>query len=211
MHTGQMPPTHDKHDKNADDRTLGDPWRRALRRQAMARRMALSAEECAQRSQAICAHLQQHFPQLASMLVGFCWPMKNEPDLRPLLETWFATGGASFAALLPVVVAADSPLSFRTWTPGTPLDTDRYGIPTPAVGEFILPQALLIPLLAFDDAGFRLGYGGGYFDRTLSALQPRPLAIGIGFELGRVDTIHPEPHDARLDAVVTEAGVRFME
>jgi len=202
---------HDVNDTNAEERTRSDPWRRALRRQALARRVALSAEECAQHSRAVCAHLQQHFPQLAALRVGFCWPMKNEPDLRPLLETWFATGSASYAPLLPVVVAADSPLSFRAWTPGMPLDVDRYGIPTPASGDFLVPQALLIPLVAFDDAGFRLGYGGGYFDRTLTALQPRPLAIGIGFELCRVDTIHPEPHDARLDAIVTEAGVRFFE
>ena len=87
------------------------------------------------------------------------------------------------------------------------MEEDRHGIPTPAIGDFVQPQALLIPLAAFDAAGFRLGYGGGYFDRTLAGLQPRPLAIGVGFELCRVASIHPEPHDERLDAVVTEAGV----
>ena len=69
------------------------------------------------------------------------------------------------------------------------------------------PQALLIPLVAFDAAGYRLGYGGGFFDRTLDALHPRPLSIGVGFELNRVETIRPEPHDRRLDAIVTEAGI----
>ena len=85
--------------------------------------------------------------------------------------------------------------------------TDRYGIPSPADGDFLQPQALLIPLLAFDASGFRLGYGGGYFDRTLANLRPRPLAIGIGFELCRVETVHPEAHDERLDAVITEEGI----
>ncbi len=87
------------------------------------------------------------------------------------------------------------------------MNEDRYGIPTPAAGDFLQPQALLIPLVAFDAAGYRLGYGGGFFDRTLASLHPRPLAIGVGFELNRVETIHPEAHDARLDAIVTEAGV----
>ena len=133
--------------------------------------------------------------------------MKNEPDLRPLLESWLDASAATFAALLPVVVESDAALAFRAWTPETPMVGDRYGIPTPAVGDFLLPQALLIPLVAFDAAGYRIGYGGGFFDRTLSALQPKPLSIGVGFELNRVATICPEPHDERLDAIITEAGV----
>lgn len=182
-------------------------WRKELRRDAIARRMALSKHECGHDAEAIRRHLHRHFPQLAALRVGFCWPMKNEPDLRPLFAHWHAEGHPSFAALLPVVVAANSPLSFRAWTPETPMSEDRYGIPTPAAGDFIQPQALLIPLVAFDSAGYRLGYGGGFFDRTLSSLHPRPLAIGVGFELNRVETIHPEAHDEPLDAIVTEAGV----
>jgi 5,10-methenyltetrahydrofolate synthetase len=181
--------------------------RRQLRRRAIACRMALDPGEHARRSRAIRAHLAAHFPQLAALRVGFFWPINQEPDLRPLLETWLDGGKLSFAALLPVVVDRDAALAFRAWRPGTAMTKDRYGIPTPAAGEFIPPQALLIPLAAFDAAGFRLGYGGGYYDRTLACLRPRPLAIGVGFELSRVDSIDPEPHDGRLDAVVTEAGV----
>ena len=181
--------------------------RKELRRHAIVRRMALNQQECACRSEVIRQYLHRHFPQLAALHVGFCWPMKNEPDLRPLLSRWLTERHPAFAALLPVVMAADRPLAFRAWTPETLMAKDRYGIPTPAAGEFLSPQALLIPLVAFDAAGFRLGYGGGFFDRTLSSLRPRPLSIGVGFELNRVDTIHPEPHDARLDAIVTEAGV----
>lgn len=182
-------------------------WRKALRKDALARRMALSQHECGHNSEAIRHHLHRHFPQLAALRVGFCWPLKNEPDLRPLLAHWQTEGNPSFAALLPVVVAANRPLAFRAWTPETSLNEDRYGIPTPAAGNFLQPQALLIPLVAFDAAGYRLGYGGGFFDRTLASQHPRPLAIGVGFELNRVETIHPEAHDARLDAIVTEAGV----
>jgi 5,10-methenyltetrahydrofolate synthetase len=180
--------------------------RRALRRDAIARRMALSQDDYVRLSQAVCQHLQTSFPQLAALRVGFCWPINKEPDLRPVLETWLAAGNAAFAALLPVVVEAGAALAFRSWRPGVTMTPDRYGIPTPATGDFLQPQALLIPLTAFDAAGFRLGYGGGYFDRTLAELRPRPLAIGVGFELCRVDSIHPEAHDERLDAIVTERG-----
>jgi 5-formyltetrahydrofolate cyclo-ligase len=181
--------------------------RRALRRQLIERRMALSVDACAELSARIGEHLREGFPQLARMRVGFCWPVKNEPDLRPLLGAWLAAGDPGFTALLPVVVEIDSPLAFRAWTPGTRLLLDRYGIPTPESGEFLVPQALLLPVNAFDAAGFRIGYGGGYFDRTLAALRPAPLAIGVGYELARVDSIGPQPHDIRLDAMVSEAGI----
>jgi 5,10-methenyltetrahydrofolate synthetase len=181
--------------------------RRALRRDALARRRALADGEHARRSRAVCRLLTANFPQLAALRVGFCWPVNNEPDVRAALETWQAAGDAAFAALLPVVVEAGVALAFRPWQPGMALSADRYGIPTPVTGDFQQPQALLIPLAAFDAAGFRLGYGGGYFDRTLARLHPRPLAIGVGFELSRVDSVFPEPHDERLDAVVTEERV----
>jgi 5,10-methenyltetrahydrofolate synthetase len=186
--------------------------RQILRRQLLERRLALSSDEWARHSKAICEHLQAFFPQLAGLRVGFCWPIQNEPDLRPLLETWMAAGNPRFSALLPVVVAENAPLAFRRWAPAMPLHADRYGIPTPAEGDFILPEALLLPVNGFDTAGYRLGYGGGYFDRTLAALHAqglRPLTIGLGFELARVDSISPEAHDQPLDAVVTEAGL-FM-
>jgi 5,10-methenyltetrahydrofolate synthetase len=184
--------------------------RGVLRRSALERRMALSAEDCARLSGELRVHLRTGFPQLAEMRVAFCWPVNNEPDLRPLLETWMAEGKSGFSALLPVVVEENAPLAFRVWTAETKLENDRYGIPTPAGGEFVVPEALLLPVNAFDAAGYRIGYGGGYFDRTLAALKAQgaqPLCIGVGFELARVDSIHPAAHDVPLDAMVTEAGV----
>ena len=181
--------------------------RRALRQKLVERRLALSSDDCLRLSAALCAQLQDGFPQLAGMRVGFCWPVKNEADLRPLMQAWIKSGQAGFAALLPVVVAAGAALAFRAWTPETRLEADRYGIPAPVEGEFLAPEALLIPVNAFDAAGYRLGYGGGFFDRTLAALLPSPLSIGVGFELSRVDSIFPQAHDIRLDAMVSEAGV----
>ena len=116
--------------------------RQKLRRDAIACRMALGGDDYARRSQAVCRHLQANFPQLAAMRVGFCWPVNNEPDLRPALEAWLAAGNAAFAALLPVVVDAGAALAFREWRPGMAMEEDRHGIPTPAIGDFVQPQAL---------------------------------------------------------------------
>lgn len=181
--------------------------RQALRRQGVERRMALPTATHAALSARVCELIQQHFPELSGMHVAFCWPYKNEPDLRPLMQDWLAAGNPGYAALLPVVIDAGRALAFRAWTPDCTMDTDRYGIPTPSSGEFLTPDALLIPVNVFDARGYRIGYGGGYFDRTLTSLQPAPLAIGVGFELARVDSIEPEEHDVPLAAIVTEAGV----
>lgn len=181
--------------------------RSALRQSAIERRLALSPEECTALSAKICELLQTHFTQISSQRVGFCWPVNNEPDLRPLLQTWIKHHANGFAALLPVVVAPGKPLAFREWTPASTMIPDRFGIPTPADGQFMTPEVLLIPVNVFDNAGYRIGYGGGFFDRTLVSIRPPPLAIGIGFELARIDSIHPEPHDVQLDAIVSEAGV----
>ena len=176
-------------------------WRRALRREMVARRAALGDGEHAALSVRIVAHALAALPR--PRVAAFCWPIKHEPDVRALLATWRATG---VHAALPVVVAENTPLRFREWTPESPLEADRYGIPTPAAGAWLEPDLILLPLNGFDGAGYRLGYGGGYFDRTLAALTPRPLAVGVGFELNRVDSIRPQAHDQRLDWIVTENG-----
>ena len=184
-----------------------DAERKRLRQQLLKHRRALSAEECTRLSAQVCERIRKNFPRLAGLRVGFCWPIKNEADLRPLMEAWRAAGEAGFSALLPVVVEAGVALDFRAWSPESRMVDDRYGIPAPADGEFLTPEALLIPVNGFDAAGYRIGYGGGFFDRTLAALQPRPFSIGVGFELSRVDSVYPQAHDIPLDAMVTEAGV----
>lgn len=207
MRTGPNPPAVAV---PAAEETADSGLRRTLRQAARARRLHMDADARRRFSLAICRHLTTRFPSLAEQRVAFCWPVRGEPDLRPAIAAWQAGGRAGFAALLPVVVAADAPLAFRAWAPETPTREDRYGIPTPTAGDFLLPQAVLVPLLAVDAAGYRLGYGGGYFDRTLAALRPRPLAIGIGFADDQVADTCPETHDERLDALVTEAGVTFF-
>ena len=184
--------------------TGGAGLRATLRKQMLARRLALDPSEHARLSARVVAHLLQLPAVRPGSCIGFCWPIRNEPDIRGAIEHWRAKHACQSA--LPVSVEASAPLRFRAWSPDTPLLADRHGIPTPSEGSWLTPDILLLPVNAFDAAGYRLGYGGGYFDRTLASMQPRPLAIGVGFELNRVDSIHPEPHDQKLDWMVTEAG-----
>lgn len=179
-------------------------FRAALRRQKLAARMALDEASHRELSRRIEAHLATLLEPLAPQVLAFCAPVRGEFDARPLVTRLLGRG---WRAAMPVVEDAAAPMSFRRWTPDCAMDTDRHGIPIPAQGQATHPTILLLPLLAFDARGFRLGYGGGYFDRTLAILVPSPLAIGVGFELGRVADIRPQAHDLRLDAVVTEAGI----
>lgn len=149
-------------------------------------------------------HLDQLIGQLAPRALAFCWPFRAEADCREWAGHWLSEDENRIAAL-PVVPQRAGPLIFRRWTPGAELALDRYGIPFPARGEEVRPDAALVPLNAFDAHGYRLGYGGGYFDRTLATM--RMVAIGIGFELGREQDVLPQPHDRAMDWLVTEAGV----
>lgn len=180
-------------------------FRAAIRREMIARRLALEPARHAEMSAAIRLHLDTAFPALTSGITAFCWPVQNEPDLLPLMEALVGRGGR---VVLPVVVRAGVPLAFREWWPGQPLAPDRYDIPTPTDGEFLTPQVLVLPVNVFDAACFRIGYGGGFFDRTLATLTPQPLAIGVGFDFQFIASTRPQTHDLPLNAVVTESGLR---
>jgi 5,10-methenyltetrahydrofolate synthetase len=181
--------------------------RRAMRSGAIDRRTAQADSTINEWSRALCERLQLGWSAPPGRVIGFCWPVRKEPDLRPQILDWIARGAT---AVLPVVVAPDAPLRFRPWIPdagGGAMVADRYGIPTPVAGPELVPDVLLLPLNAFDRAGYRIGYGGGFFDRTIADLAARgrrPLAIGVGFELGLVASTLPQPHDQRLDWIVTE-------
>lgn len=166
--------------------------------------MALDAAAHAALSARIAAHLAALLTPLAPQTLAFCAPVRGEFDARPLVSLLIERG---WRAAMPVVETIDAPMIFRLWTPSSAMDSDRYGIPIPATGQTVIPDIVLLPLVAFDPQGFRLGYGGGYFDRTLAELVPRPRAIGVGFDLARVADIRPQAHDIRLNTVVTEAGI----
>src|SRR5258706_2292114 len=179
-------------------------WRKLKRAELIAQREALDDERRRQMNAAITAHIEAGFALLAGMTVGFCWPFKNEFDARFAIRHFRELGAA---AALPVVVAKATPLQFRAWWPGAPMTTGVYDIPIPDGTPLVVPDAAIVPMNGFDTQGYRLGYGGGYFDRTLAATMPRPLAIGVSFELARLPTIRPQPHDVPMDFVVTEAGI----
>ena len=179
-------------------------WRKQLRETLLARRLELPAEQSRAYREAIDRHLEHGFPNLAQGVVAFCWPYKNEPDPR-FVARWLRQAGATTA--LPMVVAPRAPLVFREWHPGVALARGVYDIPYPCDSREVVPDTVLLPMIAFDDAGYRLGYGGGFFDRTLAALARQPLVIGIAYELSHVPTIHPQSWDLPVDFVATERGV----
>ncbi len=153
------------------------------------------------------ALIESGFPMLAGMTVGFCWPYKHEFDARFAIRRLRDKGAT---AALPAVIEKAGPLQFRKWWPGAPMKPGVYDIPVPDGTELLVPDAAIVPMNGFDGQGYRLGYGGGYFDRTLVAIAPRPLAIGVSFEFARLPTIHPQPHDIPMDFVVTEAGLHAV-
>jgi 5,10-methenyltetrahydrofolate synthetase len=179
-------------------------FRNDLRGRLVAAREALPAGLHAQLSRKMERHLGALLDALNPAVLAFCWPFRGEFDARPLVAQRLGRG---LRACLPVVAGNDAPLAFRAWTPQSDMVEDRYGIHIPARGESLRPDVILMPLNAFDEAGYRLGYGGGYFDRSLAALAPRPRAIGVGFELARVSSIRPQDHDLPMDCIVTEAGI----
>ncbi|MGI4978122.1 MAG: 5-formyltetrahydrofolate cyclo-ligase [Janthinobacterium lividum] len=149
---------------------------------------------------AVCARLLSLVPP--DLAVSGTWPLPGELDLRPLLAALHARGQA---VLLPETTPRGTPLVFRRWTPDTPMVAGRFGTSHPD-SEAADPQLLLVPLLAFDDRLMRLGYGGGYYDRTLAGL-PGCRAIGFAYARQQVASIPTGPFDMPLDAIVTEAGI----
>ncbi|WP_112311381.1 5-formyltetrahydrofolate cyclo-ligase [Pseudogemmobacter bohemicus] len=186
-------------------------WRHAERTRLRASRDALSVADRQAAGVALSAHLRHFLAQQLSGAVGLTlsayWPIKCEPDLRDLMADLHGRG---VTLALPVVELKAAPMVFRRWMPGMAMVRGDWNIPVPSPdAETLTPDIALSPLVGWDGAGFRLGYGGGYFDRTLAALSPRPFTIGIGLQSARLATIFPQPHDIAMDVILTEAGVQF--
>jgi 5-formyltetrahydrofolate cyclo-ligase len=144
-----------------------------------------------------------------AVCIGFYWPVAAEFDARNVMAAWLASDPSRSAAL-PVVVVPRAPMVFHAWSPDAPMKEGRYRILVPQDERVVVPDLLLVPCVGFDDARYRLGYGGGYYDRTLAAWPAgkKPVTVGVAFEAGRCEagSIPHEAHDLPLDAVVTEAG-----
>lgn len=197
------------HDENAPGHgstEFGDPaglsgWRKAERARLIEARLAIPADIRARAAARIAERLDGEAQHLDGSTVGIYWPFRGEPDLRE----WAASAIARGARIaLPVVVAKGQPLVFRSWAPGEKLEKGVWNIPIPAGGEQVLPDLVIAPLVGFDEAGYRLGYGGGFYDRTLAAMPARPQTIGVGFGFARLATIFPQWHDIPMDSLVVE-------
>jgi 5,10-methenyltetrahydrofolate synthetase len=179
-------------------------WRKAERQRLIAAREALDARTLELYRQRIDAHIARAFPGLAAAKLAFCWPIRGEYDARHLARTLRERGALT---ALPVVVAPKQPLIFREWHPGVAMAVGPLEIPYPVNSPAVVPDAVLLPMNGWDNAGHRLGYGGGFFDRTLVNFPRKPTVIGVSYELARMETIHPQSWDIPVDWVVTERGV----
>ena len=177
-------------------------WRKLERERLVAARLALAADYREAQALAIARDLDQLLPG-DCRIVGLYWPIRGEPDLRPWMHSLCARG---VRAALPVVIGHGRPLEFREWQPGARLERGVWKIPFPVDGAVVAPDVAIAPLVGFDRKCYRLGYGGGFFDRTLASLVPRPLAIGVGYPEIELPTVHPQPHDVPMDWIVTGAA-----
>jgi 5-formyltetrahydrofolate cyclo-ligase len=158
--------------------------------------------------EALAAQLRRVIDQHDVACIGFYWPVAGEFDARKVMAQWLAVSDAREGAL-PVVVQPHAAMAFHAWHADSPMKAGRYKIPVPEEERVIVPDLLLIPCVGFDADRFRLGYGGGYYDRTLAAWQAekKPVTIGIAFEAGKCDALPRESHDMPLDAIVTESAI----
>jgi 5,10-methenyltetrahydrofolate synthetase len=178
--------------------------RRQWRSELVQKRQQIDAVTRHDASERINASLEAAFDAPVGNVVAFCWPYKSEVDVRFAIRTLRDRG---LQAALPGVSAKASALTFHAWSPGATMAPGALGIPVPQGTAIVTPQLAFAPLVGFDEEGYRLGYGGGYFDRTLASLRAKPITAGVGFEALRLPTIHPQAHDVPMDFIVTEAGI----
>lgn len=184
-------------------------WRKAERKRLIGQRLAVPADERAAYSARIAKSVEALIGAVDGLTVSAYWPFRGEPDLRPLLGRICEAGGR---CALPVVIERGRPLIFRYWRPGNPLERGIWNIPIPLAdaGE-ANPDIVVSPVVGFDPACYRLGYGGGFYDRTLAAKPVRPRVIGVGYADAAIPTIYPQPHDIAMDVIVTERDVRWPD
>ncbi|MCI5074033.1 5-formyltetrahydrofolate cyclo-ligase [Oricola sp.] len=174
-------------------------WRKTQRERLIAERRAIPAEERTRLAGLIADRLDKEAGDPNGRIVSLYWPFRGEPDLRPWMQRVIDRGGR---ITLPVVVAKGEPLEFRLWSPGEKLERGIWNIPVPAAGEPVSPDIVISPLVGVDAERYRLGYGGGFYDRTLTAMATGPLVLGVGYACARLATIYPQWHDVRMDRII---------
>jgi len=190
--------------------TSTDPDRAALRTKLIAARLALT--DRLERAVELQSVLRVWLVGRRETSIGAYWPIKGEFDPLPALYRWTegAPDGVTRRIGLPVANRETGQLRFHVWYPGCPMEHDAYDIPKPKDTEEFAPQILVVPCLGFGPGGVRLGYGGGFFERTLSAITPRPVTVGVSFTHGFLPLLRSSPLDRPLDAMLTEDGVMWQ-
>jgi 5,10-methenyltetrahydrofolate synthetase len=178
-------------------------WRRTERERLIAARLARPAAERARVAAEVARELDRLIDIVPGTVVSAYWPFRGELDLRDWLGRVIERGGR---AALPLVTGKGRPLVFREWSPRAPITRAVWNIPVPANGAEIAPNIVIAPLVGHDPECYRLGYGGGFFDRTLAAFPVRPLVVGVGDPGTVMPTIRPQPHDIPMDVIVTGNG-----
>lgn len=173
----------------------------ALKEAARAAAMARRVEAHAAHAGDAARHLRDVLAAHAGRPLSGYMPMRSEID--PLAAMAAHAGPVA----VPVIEGKGLPLRFRAWHPQAAMIPGRFGALVPETGDWITPEVLIVPLVAFDRGGNRLGYGGGFYDRTLATLQPRPFTVGLGYTQGYLDDFEPELHDQPLDAILNDNGV----
>ena len=178
-------------------------FRRAERERLLALRRALSQTELLRQAEVVATRLDDVVAPRPGQVISVYWPIRAEIDLRGWMR-WARETGARVT--LPVVVERAAPLIFREWTPGCPMERGIWNIPVPAQGEELTPDVVIAPLVGADAEGYRLGNGGGYYDRTLAEADPRPRRIGVGHDFVRMQTIFPMPWDIPMQSAILGDG-----
>ncbi len=183
--------------------------KKALREKLLAQRLSLPDRR--QRSDLLQQVMRIWLVGRQEIVIGAYWPIKGEFDPLPALHRWKEDGELIDQPEprrigLPVVDKVHKTLTFHVWYPGCQMEEDAYGIPKPKDTEIIVPTLLFVPCLGYGPGGYRLGYGGGFYDRTLATLQPKPFTVGLGFTHGYLDELDPEAHDVPLDAILNDNG-----
>jgi 5,10-methenyltetrahydrofolate synthetase len=176
-------------------------WRKAERKRLIDERLAVPPDARRARSDRIAAALSATLGDPKKHLVSVYWPIRGEPDLRQWMVDITKNGGR---IALPVVIPKGWPLEFRSWAPGDPLERGIWNILVPSRGPAVQPAVVIAPVVGFDPNNYRLGFGGGFFDRTLAAMPAKPRVIGVGFARSRLASIYPQPHDIPMDMIVTD-------
>ena len=181
--------------------------KKLLRRQLQAERQSLIDRH--QRAMHLQEVLRVWLAARDDVAIGAYWPIKGEFDALPALYRW-SEADEQRCIGLPVIDRTTRQLAFHMWFPGCEMEEDAYGIPKPKDTPEFQPTVLLVPCVGYGPKGVRLGYGGGFYDRTLATLQPQPTTVGLAYANGFVPWLEAEPHDVPLSAILTDEGLAWQ-